>query len=105
MSSKKTVGWLGLVAILAALFFFTRRPSPWIPGTPRPAPASGIGDVDMDGFVGQSDATAVQRIVMGILVPTAEQLRRADANGDGEVNIGDVIAIERYYTGLVDTLP
>ena len=108
---KQRLGIGLLIAGVAAIIYFVTRKQQWTPGTPRPAPSNGVGDVNMDGFVDAHDVDAVERIILGLpdlatgLPYTSEQLRRADANGDGAVDIGDVVAIERYYTGATNTLP
>jgi hypothetical protein len=83
----------------------------WVAGQPRPAATSGIGDINMDGYVGPDDVAAVENISLGKPDPatglpyTADQIRHADANGDGVVNVGDIARIQAYYEGNVNTLP
>ncbi len=61
-----------------------------------PAPADGKGDVDMDGYVTMNDSNLVQQFILGTRIPTTEEFRRADMNGDGRISVADMTAISRY---------
>ena len=51
------------------------------------------GDVNGDCAVNSTDAMLALRIVVGQIIPTAEQKEAADMNEDGEVAANDVLAI------------
>jgi hypothetical protein len=58
-----------------------------------------VGDVDGDGMVTLEDVDHVNRIVLGLNRPDGtsypnDWIKRADANGDGYVNMGDYAIIE-----------
>jgi hypothetical protein len=61
-----------------------------------------VGDITMDGIINEADWQAANNIMLGIPDPltgqpyTAEQIRRADVNGDGRVDQTDVDAIKLY---------
>jgi hypothetical protein len=54
------------------------------------------GDAKLDGKVDIADVTYVERVILGLDLPTPG----CDANGDGKINIGDVTKIERIILGL-----
>lgn len=63
------------------------------------------GDVNLDGEVSVSDATAIQKLIIGIDVPE-EQTELintlADVNNDGVVSILDATCIQKYLVGYSD---
>jgi len=63
----------------------TEPPDPKVPAT-----ASGLGDVDQDGWVSQWDIDLITKIMFKRIVPTDEQFRRADINQDGYVDSTDI---------------
>ena len=60
------------------------------------------GDADGDGYVSITDATTIQRYLVGLYDLDDEQLLAADTDGDGYVSITDVTVIQRYLVGLVE---
>ena len=68
------------------------------------APSIGLakGDADGDGYVSITDATTIQRYLVGFYDLDDEQLLAADTDGDGYVLITDVTVIQRYLVGLVE---
>lgn len=99
---KNNKALMTLVAIGIALYFLGRKKAP---AGAKKSPCGGVGDPNMDGWVSQADIALTQQFIMGTITPTAEQFRRADVNGDGMVNMGDVIRMERYLLGLDSTFP
>ena len=63
------------------------------------------GDVNLDGRVDVTDATAVQRYSAGLDGLTAEQLTAADVDGDGAVNVTDATQIQKFAAGLITRFP
>ena len=65
-----------------------------------------LGDVDMDGVVTNDDATMISRYVLGYITLTEEQLKLADVNEDGVVDLTDVTKLynekQIYVLGDVD---
>ena len=67
------------------------------------------GDINNDGVVNVVDVLLAQRVLLGTLNPTAEQLMHADVaplvNGepvpDGIFNAGDLVVIQRKALGLI----
>lgn len=59
-----------------------------------------IGDVNMDGNIDISDATCVQKIITGIIKPTAQQNYLADYNQDGEITVVDATQIQKFIVHL-----
>ena len=86
---------IGVALGIGYVIYATTRSSA---GGGRPAPVSGRGDLDMDGQVSYADRDLLQQYIYGLALLTSEQKRRADANQDGYIDIGDVVAIERYIT-------
>jgi len=68
-------------------------------------PCGSFGDVNLDGFVTESDATMVGRHVMGIEILDEEQRIRADVNWNGKVEMVDAMVIQQYIQGLKNTFP
>ncbi len=58
------------------------------------------GDVNHDGIITAADAQLAFFIVLGIFVPTYEEICAADCNGDGEVTAADAQAIFEVVLGL-----
>ena len=61
-----------------------------------------MGDVDGDGDVTASDATAIMDHLAGTAKLDEDALRRADVNGDGEVSYLDAMKITDDIQGNVD---
>ncbi len=63
------------------------------------------GDVNLDGEVSVTDATAIQKLIIGLYVPE-EQTELvntlADVNNDGVVSILDATCIQKYLVGYSD---
>jgi hypothetical protein len=55
-----------------------------------------VGDANVDDIVSISDATYVERVILGL----TRQTPGCDANLDGSVTIADVTRIERIILGL-----
>lgn len=53
-------------------------------------------DVNGDGKVNISDATAIQKHCAEINVLQPEKLKNADVNGDGKVNVTDATALQKF---------
>ena len=62
-------------------------------------PVKLLGDADADGEVSILDATAIQRTLASIPVPSFDE-ETAEADGDGELSILDATAIQRHLAGL-----
>lgn len=60
------------------------------------------GDADGDGYVSITDATTIQRYLVGLFELDDEQVLAADTDGDGYLSITDVTMIQRYLVGLVN---
>jgi hypothetical protein len=54
-----------------------------------------LGDVNLDGTVNISDATAIQKHLANIHTVSGKARRAADFNGDGKVDISDATSIQR----------
>lgn len=52
-------------------------------------------DVDLDGLVSVTDATLLQKYVVGIATLTDDQKLLADCNGDGAINVRDATYIQK----------
>lgn len=61
-----------------------------------------MGDVDGDGKVSVLDATAIQRIVAKLIIPTEEMLIKAKVTGGDDVTILDATEIQRYIAKISD---
>lgn len=79
------------------------------PGTTYSNPTSTkvvlYGDVDLDGSITISDATAIQRYLAKLIDLNAEQLVAANVDGDNKVSILDSYTISRYLSKLIDYFP
>lgn len=52
-------------------------------------------DVDLDGLVSVTDATLLQKYVVGIATLTDDQKLLADCNGDGVIDVRDATYIQK----------
>lgn len=59
------------------------------------------GDADCDGVLSITDATLIQRNLVGICYFSDTQLLAADTDGDGFVSITDVTMIQRKLVGII----
>ena len=64
-----------------------------------------IGDVDGDGEVGITDATVIQRHIIGIKTPYSVTTSVADVDGDHTVTLMDATHIQRWMVNLPETCP
>jgi hypothetical protein len=79
--------------------------SPWlvIDTTDVMAPAPIVGDVDGDGSIGASDATAILRWLLQLPVGSRVDVRaRGDVNCDGEVTAADAMLVLQHDAGRRD---
>ena len=58
------------------------------------------GDTDLSGYISVTDATLVQKYVVGIEDFDKLQLFNSDVNGDGEISVVDATLIQKYIVGL-----
>ena len=65
----------------------------------RRAPASGLGDINRDGWVDGTDAALLGKIILGLMTPDVEMRRRADLNEDGVIDSNDLRLLHGYITG------
>ena len=72
-------------------------------------PAAADGDLDDDGLVTMADVLLGQRIVLGLVTPTAGQIQRGDVAPlvggvpapDGQYTVGDLLVTIQKVNGLV----
>ena len=64
-----------------------------------------IGDVDGDGEVGITDATVIQRHIIGIKTPYSVTTSVADVDGDRAVTLMDATHIQRWMVNLSEGYP
>lgn len=95
MKNDKTLYWVLGIAAAAGLGWFLYSK---FANKGRPAPANGFGDINQDGYVNDADIELLNKIMLGTYTPTAEQIRRADVNVDGNINIVDYLMIEKYIS-------
>jgi len=58
------------------------------------------GDINEDSVIDARDWLLAQRISLGLMAPTVDQLNRGDIKLDGQVSGADVLLIERLALGL-----
>ena len=58
------------------------------------------GDTDLSGYISVTDATLVQKYVVGIEDLDKLQLFNSDVNNDGEISVVDATLIQKYIVGL-----
>lgn len=81
--------------------FFTVNPN-----FDKVSPCPPIGDINGDKVITEADSQAVLQIVAALPPyqnPTADQIKRADVNGDGRVMSSDALRILRYIKGMDTT--
>lgn len=59
-----------------------------------------MGDVNFDGVLDITDATAIQKHLAELELFTATQLAVADVNGDGDVDIADATTVQYRVAGI-----
>ena len=59
------------------------------------------GDTDLSGYISVTDATLVQKYVVGIEDFDKLQLFNSDVNHDGEISVVDTTLIQKYIVGLI----
>lgn len=64
-----------------------------------------LGDVFMDGAVGNDDALVILQAITQKVLLTPQEERLADANGDGEITVNDALAIMQFANGKIGELP
>ncbi len=62
------------------------------------------GDIDGNYTISIKDASYIQKMVAGLYTPTADELEAADMNGDGSVDLLDVLVVLRYVARDSSTL-
>lgn len=62
------------------------------------------GDVNSDGKVDISDATALQKYLVRLTTLTGTEKKAADTNGDGITSISDATTIQKYVARLIEYL-
>lgn len=55
------------------------------------------GDVDCNEKIELDDLTALRKVLLGVNEPEREGT--ADATGDGEINIVDLVCLKKYFAG------
>ena len=58
----------------------------------------GVGDVNADGRIDITDATAIQKYVAGVLKLSEEEVKWCDFDFDGQVTIVDATCLQHYLT-------
>ncbi len=58
------------------------------------------GDTDLNGYISVTDATLVQKYVVGIEDFDKLQLFNSDVNHDGEISVVDATLIQKHIVGL-----
>ena len=72
------------------------------PATTEPVePEYQLGDVDKDGKIIISDATAVQQYLVELIVFDENDKKRADVDFSGDVNIKDATQIQKYIAEII----
>lgn len=86
----------------------TQKPTdaPKPPSTESPSAKPIVyGDVDLDGKVAVTDATAIQRYAAKAITLTNEQLLAAAVTGNANVTIMDATSIQQYVAKIIDKFP
>ncbi len=58
------------------------------------------GDISEDGKINGKDILLGERIVLGLMAPSARQAIRADVSADGSIQGNDIVMIQRIALGL-----
>jgi len=99
MAQQRGMLVVGGLAVILSIYFLTREKIE-IPSTGL------IGDLNDDGVVDLADLDILELYIAGYPISQisplsdAEFLRRADVNGDGRINGGDITALEILIGGL-----
>ncbi|MBE6727638.1 MAG: hypothetical protein E7562_03210 [Ruminococcaceae bacterium] len=59
-----------------------------------------VGDVDASGEVDANDATTLRNIILGNTAITELSAYTADTNGDGKVNVKDLVRLKKYFANI-----
>jgi hypothetical protein len=68
-------------------------------------PSCGNGDVNNDGFVTQLDTILTMEASINLVQLTEQQITRANVDGNGIIDIFDVIALMQFVNGATNTFP
>ncbi len=81
--------------------------TPPVPPSTQPPTEKPIvyGDVDLDGKVAVTDATAIQRHIAKVATLTSEQLEAAMVSGESQVTIMDATYIQQLIAKIIDKFP
>ena len=63
------------------------------------------GDVDLDGTIAVTDATAIQRHVAKVTTLSAEQLKAAAVSGNANITVMDATYIQQHVAKLISKFP
>jgi hypothetical protein len=97
MNGKVIAAGLGIAAIFGLLVWGIKKAEAQHEG--REAPASGLADVDGDGWVTESDLQMIKDAYLQRVTLTDAEFDRADINRDGSIDIGDYLMAKRYFIG------
>ena len=78
----------------------TAEPTTAEPSTAPTEPAALLGDVDGNDSINVKDATAIQKFVAGMEVPSFNEAA-ADADESGSINVKDATAIQKWVAGIL----
>ena len=81
---------------IGTVIYAVRKANAQVPLGGRPAPASGLGDIDGDGYVTEADCQAVKDYLLGKREFTDDEFYRADVLQDGRINVGDYSKLKLY---------
>jgi hypothetical protein len=70
-----------------------------------PPDGTDFGDIDDDGLVTEDDITLIGEYLLDLREFTEEEFKRANLFGDGICSIQNILLIESYIYGLIDTFP
>jgi len=101
MSTKVVVTVVGAAALVTVGVLLWRHSAKAVHAG-RPAPASGLGDVNGDGWVDQTDIDMIKEAYLTEITLTDDEFARADCNQNGKIDVGDYLLAKRYMLGEID---
>jgi hypothetical protein len=103
MNGKVILAGLGALAIITAVVvIIKRKASAEAVHVGREAPASGLADINGDGWVTEDDLQTIKDAYLMRITLTDDEFDRADVNQDGRIDIGDYLMAKRYLVGDID---
>jgi hypothetical protein len=90
---------VGIIVMCALAACHRDGARPPATGAAPAAVAVNNGDINGDGVVDHKDALLAQRIVLGAVIATTDQVARGDVHANGSLDVSDYLLIQQRVLG------